>query len=270
MKIGICANLPAPGNAPAKPDIISLAAKIGYDYVELPLAPIADLDDGGYEYVKQKLADANIKCECCNIFFPARIRLTGESRDEAAVGEYIDTALRRAGGLGVKIVVFGSSGARNVPEGYPYETAFAQIADTLKTASAAAKKYGVQIAIESLNRGESNIIVSLSDAERLMKAADRDNVKILFDYYHFALESDSADLLGRLTRDNNIIHTHFADPEKRAYPEEAKPAFVDIFKVLRGAGYDSRCSLEAGLKNPDSPGAEMETALTVMKQLAGK
>jgi len=269
MKIGICVNLPAPDGEPKGPDTIALASELGYDYVELPLAPLAELDESGYRRVREKLGEASIKCETFNIFFPARVRLTGENRDEALVAEYIGRALERAGEVGAKIVVFGSSGAKNVPEGFLHEKAFWQIVETMKTAAAAAAKNGVRIAIEALNRKESNIILNLTDSERLMAAVDEPSVKMLFDYYHFAVESDSFELLSRLVKENHIIHTHFADPMRRAYPIEASPEFENVFNTLRGAGYDARCSLEAGLTNPAEPRAEMETALAVMRRLAG-
>ena len=269
MKYGICTGLPASEAdlATGAPDMIGLAAELGYDYVEMPLAPLAELGEAEFLQVKQKLASAGIKCECLNIFFPASVRLTGDGADEALAGSYIDRALGRAREIGASVVVFGSSGARNVPEKFPYERAFDQLAGMLRVASAAAERNGIEIAIEALNRNESNIILSLGEADRLAVAAGQPNIKILLDYYHFSVESDSKDVLRRLLREKKIIHAHFADPASRGYPQENKPEYAPTFDILREESYGGRFSIEARLGNPNTPRAEMESGLAALRKI---
>ena len=267
MRIGVCVGAPVRGAERTAADMIGLAAEIGYDYVEMSIAPMMGFDEDGLSYVKQSLAAAKIKCECLNVFFPSDMRLTGEGRDEAAIAEYAARAFARASDIGAEIVVFGSGGARNIPEGCPYELAFEQLAGTMRIMSDAASAYGIRIAIEALNRNECNVILSMSEADRLMVAANRPNVKLLFDYYHFMLESDSAGTLRGLLDEGKIIHAHFAEPEGRGYPDGAKPERAVMFDVLRGAGYGARVSIEARLRDPDAPRAEMTAGLAAMRAL---
>lgn len=276
MKIGICTNIPdyitdgtAAGAARADTDIINLAAVLGYDYIELPLAPLADLDGGAFGRVKRYLEAAPLKCECMNVFFPAKIRLTGDGADEAVIAGYADRALAGAAELGAEIVVFGSGGARNIPDGFPYDRAYSQLVGAMRIISDAAEKHGVTIAIEPLNRNETNIIRNVSEAEKLMDAAGRPNIKILMDYYHFMLESDSVDALRRLAGNGCVAHAHFADPDGRVYPSGAKPEYGPVFGALREGGYDVRCSIEARIVNRDAPRAEMEAGLAALRA-AGK
>jgi sugar phosphate isomerase/epimerase len=287
MKIGVCAGIPAyviegpgqgagqagPGtgkiNGAAEIDIISLAAELGYDYVELPLSPTAALDDAAYERVRAYIGASAIKCECMNVFVPAKIRLTGDGYDERAIAGYADLALARAAGLGAGIVVFGSGGARNIPDGYPYDKAFAQLVGAVQIMSDAAEKHGVKIAIESLNRNETNIINNLPEAERLMRKARRNNIKLLWDFYHFSLESDSIEELRRLTDAGDVIHAHFADPDGRVYPSKVKPEFLTVFGALRNAGYAGRCSIEARIENTGSPAGEMAAGLAALRKITG-
>jgi len=247
--------------------VISIAAGLGYDYVELPLAQIMDLTDYAFERLKQDVSMAGIACESCNNCFPAHVRLTGNERDEKTVNNYIDRAFSRAAELDAKIIVFGSSAAKNVPVGFPHIKAFEQLALTLRTASEAAQKYGVSIAIEALNRSEANITLNLSDAEKLMTAVSRPNVNILLDYYHFMLEADSAEVLRRLLGQGKIIHAHFAEPKDRAVPIGIRPEYAEIFTILRENGYDGRCSIEARQNPRIDLCFELKTGIEAMREL---
>ena len=266
MKIGICTGLPSVENQ--GPDIIGLAEELGYDYIELPLSPLAEAGEDIYEYVGRRLAVSKLRCECMNLFFPERVRLTGDAVDYGVVETYVERALSRAAGVGADVVVFGSSRARNVPDGFPHEKAYGQLARTLQITSRAAVKHGVRVAIEPLNSGESNIILSLGDADKLLTAAESPpGIYILLDFYHYMLESDSIDTLKRLARDGKIVHTHIADHVSRGYPMSDKPEYAEVFGALRADGYDARCSVEARFENPEDPRAEMAAGLSLLRWL---
>jgi len=270
MKIGVCVGVPGGDAGSSGPDMLKLAAETGFDYVEMPLAQLMELDAGAFSAVRQKLAEAGVKCESLNVFFPAKVRLTGGVRDEAAIADYIERACARAGEIGARVIVFGSGGAKNVPEGFSHETAFEQIVWAMKMAAGPAERNGLMIAIEALNSREANIILSLADADRLMAAIDSPNIKILLDYYHYMIEADSDDVLRKLLREGKIIHAHYAEASDRTYPAAAKitPEAEAIFKILRDGGYGARCSIEARLLNPDDPRAEMEAGLAALRMLA--
>lgn len=123
------------------------------------------------------------------------MRLTGETVDPAKVQEYVKRAIDRAVKLGSRVIVFGSSGAKNVPEGFPYDRAFGQIADVLRMIDTYAASAGIHIAIEPLNRQESNIIQNLEEGKKLMTEAGGPSIRLLADYYHFMLEKESLETL---------------------------------------------------------------------------
>lgn len=168
----------------------------------------------------------------------------------------------RAVRLGAKIIVFGSSGAKNVPEGFDYHRALCQTADALRIIDAFALPAGIRIAIEPLNRRESNIICSLEEGALLMKEADRSSIRLLVDYYHFMMEKESLETLVALTED--IIHVHFAEPAGRSFPTAEQEAYREFFTVLKEKGYDGRVSIEAYGKEPEK---ELEKAVFIRKYL---
>mgnify|MGYP002537861266 CR=1 FL=1 len=121
MKLGCCASL-------WEDRILKLPAA-GADYAE---AGFSSLMGKSLDQVRARAAQlekAGVSLESMNVLFPGDFRLTGPQADFSAVDSYLEENLPKAQALGVKVVVFGSGGARRVPEGFPQEEAFAQLVE---------------------------------------------------------------------------------------------------------------------------------------------
>ncbi len=244
LRLGCCTgSFSGPGD-PVGRRILPKLKEAGYDYAELPLFAVMELDEAEFTALVDEVRACGVPAEACNSFFPGSLRLTGPDRDPAAITAYIKEAFRRIGALGVKRVVFGSAGAKNVPQGYDYGKAFDEIVAVLKEAGPLADAVDCTIAIEPLNHGEANIIFTTADGALLAQAADHPRVRLLVDYYHYVLEGD------RLVPPTAALlcHCHFADPEGRRYPREWKPEFAAFTAELERWGYQERMSIEA---NPE-------------------
>ncbi len=246
MKFGICLNMNATGSDGTGIEAIEKIAAIGYDYVELPLAEMAALPEEEFQALVLRVRAAGIPCESCNNFFPKTMRLTGETADHAGALKYTEAALTRAETLGAKVVVFGSGGAKNVPEGFPLEEGFRQVVSLLKGIAPLAEKHGITIAIEPLRKAECNLINTFYEGCRLAEAVNHPAVRVLVDYYHFMTEREPVAHL-HAEGGEYLRHTHFARVEGRSFPRSAgEDAFyLPYFDVLRAIGYDARVSLEA-------------------------
>ena len=264
MKIGCCVNMLArEGNATGSQWIGSLQ-KYGYDYVELPLAQVMELSDSDFQTLCDSLSRFGIPCECCNNFFPASVRLTGPQADLSKAEEYMQRAVPRAAKLGAKVIGFGSSGAKNLPDGFDKEEAFRQVVAVLKKAGEICGEYGIVIAIEPLNRKESNLILNLSEGAALMEAVSMPEVRLLVDYYHFVMEKDTLQTLRKWTP--TLRHAHFADPKGRVFPLEANSEYTAFFEVLQEAGYSGRCSIEAYSETPET---DLARGIQVLRKCLG-
>ncbi len=265
MKIGCCVNMLAREGDPTGSQWLGCLQKDGYDYVEIPLAQSMELSDWDFQKLCDSLSRCGVSCECCNNFFPASVRLTGLQADLSKAEEYMQRAVPRAAKLGAKVIVFGSSGAKNVPEGFDKEEAFRQVVAVLKKAGEICGKYGIVIAIEPLNRKESNLILNLSEGAALMEAVSMPEVGLLVDYYHYAMEKDTLQTLQKLAP--KLRHAHFAEPNGRVFPLEANTAYTTFFDVLQEAGYAGRCSIEAYSKTPEEDLAERYPGVERMPEL---
>lgn len=220
----------------------------GFDYAEPALAPIAALDDAAFEALRRKAAASPIPVEASNNFVPAEIRLTGPEVDPERVRAYVERALGRAEALGVKLVVFGSGGARRVPEGFPRERAREQLKGFLRVCAGVITRrgYGMDIGVETLRRAETNILNTVAESLALVREVDHPRIRLTVDFYHLAEENDDPDVL--LEAGARVAHLHFANPRGRVFPRDAgeEPRYAPFFIALRRIGYGGRISLEAG------------------------
>ncbi len=131
MKFGCCANMVATGPDGIGLEIVEQLAEVGYDYIELSLAHMMALSETEFHALTRRVAASGIRCEACNNFYPRTVRLTGDTVDWQQVQDYTGRALACAAELGAQTIVFGSSGAKNVPEGFLMARAWEQIVETL-------------------------------------------------------------------------------------------------------------------------------------------
>jgi D-psicose/D-tagatose/L-ribulose 3-epimerase len=243
MRLGCCGNMIDPARDPIGIEIVERLAGIGFDYVELSLADLAALPEEEFARLLARVERSGIRCEACNNFFPRRIRLTGTAaRLDDALG-YAGPALERAARLGASIIVFGSSGAKNVPEGFSKGDAWGQIVKLLQHLGPLAQAHGITIAIEPISRPESNIVNCGAEGLRLVQEVGHPAVQLLIDFYHLMVEHEDPGIV--VEAGGTIRHLHFAKVEGRVFPTGREDAGTMFFDRLRRIGYQGRCSIEA-------------------------
>ncbi|MDX1779090.1 MAG: sugar phosphate isomerase/epimerase family protein, partial [Thermodesulfobacteriota bacterium] len=170
--------------------------------------------------------------------------ITGDKVDMASLTDYLDRALERAFRLGAKNIVFGSSSAKNVPQGFPLDRAWQQIVETLLLVDDKISDRDLTIVIEPLCRLESNIILNGHEGLQLAQEVDRKKIRLLLDYYHLVVEEEDQIIIEKAG--NYIQHIHIANPNGRIYPRMNDGVDYRAFiKNLKKAGYNSRVSIEA-------------------------
>ena len=138
-------------------------------------------------------------------------------------------------------MVFGSGGARRVPEGFDRERARTQILQFLGFCADAYETTGVITAIEPLNLTESNILNTVGEGAEYARTVDRPGVRDLADTYH--MEKDGEPLSAIIAAADVLAHTHTADTGRLA-PGTGTYDHQALFAALRAAEYDARLSIE--------------------------
>ena len=174
IRLGICTSI----------DHAAVMKEIGYDYVELGMTQVAQLSDADYAALRDQVKAAPLPVEAMNGMIPAEYPLCCPEGTGKRVQDYLAGAFARAQELGVRVVVFGSGGARRVPEGVTSAQAYCYLADYLALAGRMAEQHGLSIAVEPLRAAECNIIHHVAEAQYLAQRSGQRNVWALADLYH--------------------------------------------------------------------------------------
>ncbi len=237
MRFGCCAGL----------DKMQIVQDAGYDYIELAVGTVkAESPQEEFGPIREEIQSHAIVPEAWNCLLPGDMKVTGPEVDNYRVERFLRTAFERIEELGGEIVVFGSGGARKVPDGFPIEKAREQIVEFVTLAGQIAGTHGITIAIEPLNKKESNIINSVAEAMEFVAAADHPFVKALADLYH--IDEEKEPISHVVDAGNSLVHTHTADTG-RLYPGSGKYPHRQFFEALRSIGYNDRMSVECTLKD---------------------
>ena len=258
MKFGCCVDI--------RNTAMVLACKdAGVDYIETSLSGLYTIPQREVIEIAKLLRENNLQLAGFNGMYPWEYRLTGEWVDDQKINSYLFEVLEKASVFCPEYVVFGSGGPRRVPEGFSKEIAFDQLAKQLKeTVSPIFAQYGVKCAIEPLNYSECNIINTVLEGEELRKAADKENIDLLADFYHMQYNGESVSDILKLEK--APLHLHIASKERNMPLTGDGSDYEGLFAALKEKGYDGRISLECGIPEPFEE--NLRASLTYLRSLA--
>jgi sugar phosphate isomerase/epimerase len=235
---------------------LAAAKAAGFDYVELSTTEVAMLSDAEFEQAASDVARLGLPTPASNLFLPATLKVTGPTINREEQRAYATKAFERVARLGVRIVVFGSGGARRVPDGFSRDEAFRQLVDFGKRIAPLARQHGITVTIEPLRREETNIINSAAEGLALVEAVDDPGFELMIDFYHLASEHEDPGIVTRARA--HLRHLHMANPKGRVFPQAIEEfEYGPFFANLRAIGYDQRISVEASTQDlqADAPRA---------------
>jgi hypothetical protein len=170
-------------------DKLESAAKLGYDYLESNLGHIKSLGEQELKNTKAMLDGYGAKLEAVNCFFPGEIHLAGEDADIEIIRDYTRRAFDNAVFLGIETCVLGSGRSRSVPEGFDREKGLEQIHSALRVIDDEAGEHGIRVAIEPLNRLETNVFTTVRESVDICRTLGLKNIFVLADIYHMVMEN---------------------------------------------------------------------------------
>jgi sugar phosphate isomerase/epimerase len=238
----------------------------GGDYVEESVQGflVPDKPEGEFRPKAEAAAASPLPVRACNSFLPGSLKSVGPDARPDEIVAYARTAFRRAREIGITTIVFGSSGSRSIPEGFDRVAARRQFVALLRRLGPLAEANGVVIAVEPLNRDETNFINTVAEGAAIVQEADHPSVRLLADIYHMLRENEGPDALvaaGPLLR-----HVHIAERQGRTPPGVAGDDFRPYLRALRQTGYAGALSIECRW---DDLAAQLPAALKALRtQLA--
>ena len=255
MKFGICGG----------PDLAASAERACFDYMEWSVGAFLKPRESYARFADSMAAArrAGSSWPVVNCFIPADLKVTGDHVSTAELETYVTTACARAQEAGVETIVFGSGGARRIPEGFDGGRAHEQIRHFSVMAATVAETFGVTIAVEPLNRSECNVMTSVRECAALVREVNHPSLRLLVDAYHLMLDDDALEDV--VANGDLLVHVHLATVPNRRPPGAEPCNFVPFFEALATAGYDGRVSLEGRISDPD---AELPPARSMLEKLS--
>ena len=250
MRFGLCTDI----------DRIEAAGRMGFAYIECYAAGLAAMSEEEFEKARRTVEASEIRVECFNGLFPGDFTLLG-TQEESNLRRYLQALFARVEAIGARMVVFGSGRPRTCPRDLDFLEGCRQMAEVTGIVGELAEPHGITIAVEPLNRGETNMINSVGEAALLAAQAKRPNVQVLADAFHMFKEGESMDQIRRVGR---LAHTHVAALAGRRYPLERDPLLEEFFRALADIGYAGAMSIEGSTDSMEEDGPR---ALAVLRQL---
>jgi D-psicose/D-tagatose/L-ribulose 3-epimerase len=119
----------------------------------------------------------------------------------------------------------------------------------LKEAGDHAAKAGVLLAVEPLNRFESDVLCTTQQAIELLEAVDHPAIKLMLDTFHMHMEEASIAEAIRLGGEH-LVHFQ-ANENHRGFPGTGSTNWVAVCRALHEVGYKGPISLEPFRRNDD-------------------
>jgi sugar phosphate isomerase/epimerase len=242
------------------PNLGRIAKEIGFDYFEWSVNGLLHPreDEAAFFAALAEAKTVGIPCPALNVFIPGDLKITGPAVDFAALEQYVRVTMQRAEKAGVERIVFGSGGARRIPDGFDRPTAWRQLVAFCQMVGKHAQQHGVTLVIEPLNCGETNVINSVEEGAALALDVQHPNIRLLVDGYHWAKENGSeAEIVNHA---DLLKHAHIATLDGRKAPSEDDPC-TPFFTAMERAGYHGRVSIEGNLPNPKE---DLSQALAIL------
>jgi sugar phosphate isomerase/epimerase len=253
VKVGVC------GSA----DNWSWIKAAGCDYVEESVGKLLNPRGSDEDFAKRvtDIRASGAVVAACNGFLPGELKLVGPKPAHDEIVDYASKAFVRAKTLGISYIVLGSGGSRKVPEGFDRAKAEEQFVAVLKRLAKAAGEQGIVVAMELLNRSETNFGNSVRETLKYEEAVGSPNFKIVADLYHMLREDEDPSAI--IDAGKRIVHCHIAEKAERSAPGVKGDDFKPYLRALKKVGYTGRISLECRWKNQKD---ELAPAVAALRQ----
>jgi len=219
---------------------LDAAAKAGFDVVEIQFPYEADLPDllAAKERAGVEMALINIPL---GNFDAGDVGLTCVPGREAEYRQAVEKCFDYARALGVRRI---NSLSGRPPEGRG-EEATRTLIDNLRFAADRFAEIDATVLVEPVNPNDvpGFLFNELDPAIEAVEAVDRENVGLLFDFYHMA--QTEASLSNAIQRAAEVTaHVQFADTPGRHEPGTGTIDFERALRTLKETGYDGCVSAE--------------------------
>ena len=227
-------------------DWLNKFAGWGFDSVEIALENASDIDAA---LIKRTLQKNNLICESVCAVMTTERDLRGNIDQQQTAVQYLKGTMEVMKQIGAKMLVgplYSSVGRAEAVTDEDYKAQWLTVVTHLKELCDYAKLKGLTLAIEPLNRFETDFINTCEQALKLINDVNRDNLFIHLDTFHMNIEEK--DLGAAIRKAGNKLALLHACGTDRGTPGNDHMDWNKIVKALKDINYEGQLVIESFTK----------------------
>lgn len=218
--------------------------QIGFDGVELAIQEKKDIDT---VFIKEKLAENNLVCGSLCALMGGATDLRGPSQNAINGGKkYIKDLVDTAVELGAEVVVgplYSAVGRAEMVEPEQRKKDWLTVKSGLKELCSYAEDKGIYLALEPLNRFETDFMNICSDAVKMIDEVGSSMLKIHLDTFHMSIEEKSSG--DAIRQAGDLLYLLHASENDRGAPGTGQVDWKGIAQAVKDTAYDRWVVIES-------------------------
>lgn len=233
----------SPLTTAAAEKLLPRIAQLGFAAVELPLEDPALLDA---RRIGQLARDHGLKVSACGVFGPGRDLTHADASVRRATQDYIKSSLDFAAEVGAPMLcgpLYSEVGKRRQLPEAARQAEWQLAVEGIREACVAAAARGLKIAIEPLNRFETDLVHTAADAARLARDIGHPAAGVMIDSFHMTIEEDDLEQ-AVLAAGPHLLHVQVSE-NQRGIPGTGLTNWAALARGLKAVGYRGLVIIES-------------------------
>lgn len=243
-------------------DLFSKIKNMGYDKVEIAIEDPNAIDT---KAIKEQLDSLGLEALVCGAFGPTRDLTSDDAQLRQTGIDYIETCLDIATELGTSFFagpMYSAVGKARMVSLEQKKIEWERAVEGLRTACELAAARGLDIALEPLNRFESDLINNVDDVLRLIKDINHPSAKVCLDMFHMNIEEPNPEQ-AIVKAGDKLIHIQVSE-NYRGTPGTGSTNWKAYYSGLEKINYQGAVSIESF--TPENK--ELAAAVCIWRNLA--
>jgi D-psicose/D-tagatose/L-ribulose 3-epimerase len=233
----------SPCTTQAVEELAPRVREMGFDILELSVENPALID---VNRVKQILDANDLQPIVCGAFGPDRDLASAKPQYVENAKTYIRWLIDAAVALGSAVVcgpMYSSVGKAHLEDEGERKAEWQRAVNNVREMAQYAKPRGVKLALETLNRFETDLLNVVSQGNQFIDQTGMENVGFHLDTFHMHLEEKNS---GDAIRDagDRIFHFHACEND-RGVPGTGQVHWEEVAHALKVVGYDGPVVIES-------------------------